>query len=124
MVLKIRVHEAFSDIEKIMATADYEKRGLVKQELNNYFVSNLERGYAHKPFDITWGSHYDFYTTYVTRPGDPTGACVYLSLIKDEDTGKSHAYLELWDSNGNELCEPMENVALSDVFNAIKTIGK
>ena len=26
--------------------------------------------------------------------------------------------------NGNELCEPMDDVPLSDVFDALNTIGK
>lgn len=130
MSMKIRVHEkkvseaATDGLTQIMDAANYEKRGLDKQKLDNYFDSNLEQGYTHKPFDATWGSHYFFYNTYVTRPGDPTGVCVYLSLIKDEDTDKSYAYLELWDKNGNELSEPMDNVNLSDVLDAIKNIGK
>ena len=45
-------------------------------------------------------------------------------LVKNEDTGESYGYLEFWDKNGNELCDEMNEVPLSEVFDAIKTIGK
>lgn len=126
MSMKIRLHESVGTLEQIMSEVDAynPKPGLDKPKLDDFFYAKLDRGYTHTPFDFTWGSHYVFYITYITRPGDPAGAKVYLSLIKDENTGDSHAYLEFWDKDGNELCEPVENVGLSDVFDAIKKIGK
>ena len=132
MALTIKVHEnkkvsesASDELEQIMAGADYEKRGLDLKKLNDLFATALDDGYTFKPFEATWGSTYFFYITYINRPNDePPGAQVYLMLVKNEDTGESYGYLEFWDKNGNELCDEMNEVPLSDVFDAIKTIGK
>lgn len=131
MELIIKVHEkkvsesTADELMQIMAGADYEKRGLDKKKLGDLFATALDDGYTATPFDASWGSSYFFYTTYVTRPNDePTGSQVMLILVKNEDNGESHAYLEFWDKNGNELCEPMDDVPLSDVFDSLKTIGK
>ena len=131
MALTIKVHEkkvsesATDELIQIMAGADYEKRGLDLNKLNDLFATALDNGYTFKPFEATWGSSYLFYITHIDRPNDePPGAQVYLMLVKNDDTGESYGYLEFWDKNGNELCDEMNEVPLSEVFGAIKTIGK